>query len=331
MILAAILISGTLKPHHISADEHIPDEELKRREKSLNSLVATGVAVKPIDFEHPSPNEFNHDTNVNHSSKWTADLSKEYAYTKDSNGNIFGYFCYSSAYSGCALGFQINRQCGGEIKNFLWMKKPLSQSYQTSVSTEKGPLPSTRKPIVTHFECSNYYFEQFHRPSALPLWSIEESTIKYSKNRKYNVYLNLRNGILKGNDLHISIHPNHKSLEPLKLQFSLAGSSNAINAVDAARVKRALATDGFYKPLALVGDPDNIRVKVRKNLWNAYMHPKVRLPVIYTFHGYSCIDNCEGHKAGYAWAIKNYIVATYQCTRDSKSFIEGCYAFVNEQ
>lgn len=48
------------------------------------------------------------------------------------------------------------------------------------------------------------------------------------------------------------------------------------------------------------------------------------------FHGYYCTDDCSGHRAGYAWAQRNDITNTYDCTGRSQSFIEGCYAWVEE-
>lgn len=50
-----------------------------------------------------------------------------------------------------------------------------------------------------------------------------------------------------------------------------------------------------------------------------------------TFHGYSCTDDCSGHKAGYNWAAKKGLTSEDECGGRSNSFIEGCRAYVREQ
>jgi len=50
-----------------------------------------------------------------------------------------------------------------------------------------------------------------------------------------------------------------------------------------------------------------------------------------TFKGYQCTQNCSGHKAGYEWAMKKGITSKSQCAGKSKSFVEGCFALVDEQ
>lgn len=47
------------------------------------------------------------------------------------------------------------------------------------------------------------------------------------------------------------------------------------------------------------------------------------------FHGYPCKANCSGHKAGYEWAARRGIRSASGCTGTSKSFIEGCKAYVD--
>jgi hypothetical protein len=44
-----------------------------------------------------------------------------------------------------------------------------------------------------------------------------------------------------------------------------------------------------------------------------------------TFKGYQCTQDCSGHIAGYKWAMRKGI------TGKSRSFVEGCYAWVDEQ
>ncbi|MDR2339609.1 MAG: hypothetical protein LBF40_05710 [Deltaproteobacteria bacterium] len=49
-----------------------------------------------------------------------------------------------------------------------------------------------------------------------------------------------------------------------------------------------------------------------------------------TFHGFSCTTDCSGHNAGYAWAEANDINEDEYCEGISKSFIEGCLAYIDE-
>lgn len=54
--------------------------------------------------------------------------------------------------------------------------------------------------------------------------------------------------------------------------------------------------------------------KLRKDSWRAL--------------GYTCTVDCSGHQAGYDWAEDNDIDDESMCTGSSRSFIEGCYAYV---
>lgn len=49
-----------------------------------------------------------------------------------------------------------------------------------------------------------------------------------------------------------------------------------------------------------------------------------------TRDNWECTDDCSGHDAGYAWAEKNGITDPAYCGGKSKSFIEGCEAYANE-
>jgi len=49
------------------------------------------------------------------------------------------------------------------------------------------------------------------------------------------------------------------------------------------------------------------------------------------FHGYSCTQDCSGHIAGYEWAEKKDITQRENCGGKSNSFIEGCYAWVEDR
>ena len=49
------------------------------------------------------------------------------------------------------------------------------------------------------------------------------------------------------------------------------------------------------------------------------------------FKGYPCKSECEGHKAGYAWAQEKQVEEKFECFSDSRSFTEGCYAYIDDQ
>lgn len=49
------------------------------------------------------------------------------------------------------------------------------------------------------------------------------------------------------------------------------------------------------------------------------------------FRGYACKDDCSGHAAGYNWAQRKDIDDEDDCTGRSRSFIEGCIAYVEER
>lgn len=49
-----------------------------------------------------------------------------------------------------------------------------------------------------------------------------------------------------------------------------------------------------------------------------------------TFSEYECTEDCSGHEAGYEWAEENGIEDLDDCDGYSDSFIEGCWAYVEE-
>lgn len=49
-----------------------------------------------------------------------------------------------------------------------------------------------------------------------------------------------------------------------------------------------------------------------------------------TFKSYDCTKDCSGHQAGYAWAKSKGIDDVDDCGGNSQSFIEGCYAYVED-
>ncbi|MDR3154342.1 MAG: hypothetical protein LBW85_08765 [Deltaproteobacteria bacterium] len=48
------------------------------------------------------------------------------------------------------------------------------------------------------------------------------------------------------------------------------------------------------------------------------------------FRGYECTDDCSGHRAGYEWAQDQEIKSEEDCFGSSRSFEEGCTAYVEE-
>lgn len=55
-------------------------------------------------------------------------------------------------------------------------------------------------------------------------------------------------------------------------------------------------------------------------------------PVDYelTSDNWDCTHDCSGHEAGYEWAEENGITDPSDCGGYSQSFIEGCWAWANE-
>jgi len=45
-----------------------------------------------------------------------------------------------------------------------------------------------------------------------------------------------------------------------------------------------------------------------------------------SFKGFGCLDSCNGHEAGYAWAKKAEVGDPSDCRGNSWSFTEGCVA-----
>jgi hypothetical protein len=50
-----------------------------------------------------------------------------------------------------------------------------------------------------------------------------------------------------------------------------------------------------------------------------------------SFHGYPCTVDCSGHEAGYQWAEEHDITDPDDCGGNSKSFMEGCQSYAEEQ
>ncbi|MHC2457706.1 hypothetical protein ACVMIX_004347 [Rhizobium leguminosarum] len=49
-----------------------------------------------------------------------------------------------------------------------------------------------------------------------------------------------------------------------------------------------------------------------------------------SFGGNSCVDNCEGHRAGYEWAEEHNIQSEDECSGNSSSFEEGCRTYTED-
>lgn len=50
-----------------------------------------------------------------------------------------------------------------------------------------------------------------------------------------------------------------------------------------------------------------------------------------SFGRYYCTSDCSGHRAGYEWAARQGITRKGSCSGNSQSFIEGCWAYVEER
>lgn len=61
--------------------------------------------------------------------------------------------------------------------------------------------------------------------------------------------------------------------------------------------------------------------------------PPVQAAPIYgrSFGRYYCTSDCSGHRAGYEWAARQGITRKGSCSGNSQSFIEGCWAYVEER
>lgn len=46
------------------------------------------------------------------------------------------------------------------------------------------------------------------------------------------------------------------------------------------------------------------------------------------FGSYRCTQSCSGHRAGYDWAQRRGVTRFDQCAGRSRSFIEGCFVYV---
>jgi hypothetical protein len=49
-----------------------------------------------------------------------------------------------------------------------------------------------------------------------------------------------------------------------------------------------------------------------------------------TFLGYACPDDCERHKAGFAWAERRHVTAGSSCAVLGATEAQGCRAYIDE-
>lgn len=49
------------------------------------------------------------------------------------------------------------------------------------------------------------------------------------------------------------------------------------------------------------------------------------------FYGYRCTRDCSGHLSGFQWAQQRGVYSHSQCSGNSQSFVEGCWAWVDQQ
>lgn len=64
----------------------------------------------------------------------------------------------------------------------------------------------------------------------------------------------------------------------------------------------------------------------RPQAWSRAQPPRAAMSAYW----YSCTSDCSGHNAGYEWAARRGLTDRYQCSGNSQSFIEGCWAYVEE-
>lgn len=74
----------------------------------------------------------------------------------------------------------------------------------------------------------------------------------------------------------------------------------------------ALSCGGLSTPATSCGDPGRVRYEPR------------------TFLGYACPDDCQWHKAGFAWAERHQVTAATSCAVLGGTEAEGCRAYVEE-
>jgi len=65
-------------------------------------------------------------------------------------------------------------------------------------------------------------------------------------------------------------------------------------------------------PAQCCGDPNRVRYEPR------------------TFLGYACPDDCERHKAGFAWAERHHVTAGSSCAVLGATEAQGCRAYIDE-
>lgn len=59
--------------------------------------------------------------------------------------------------------------------------------------------------------------------------------------------------------------------------------------------------------------------------------PRQAIGIGRQFGRYTCTQDCSGHRAGYEWAHRRGITHRSRCGGRSQSFIEGCWAYVEER
>ncbi|MDR6992455.1 hypothetical protein J2X52_002572 [Luteimonas sp. 3794] len=91
--------------------------------------------------------------------------------------------------------------------------------------------------------------------------------------------------------------------------------------------------DGLRTYVSRPPHPHLVQGEVRMipNMKAAAQYPVVQTRPRAEFRGYSCTSDCSGHHAGYEWARTRGISYNGSCSGNSQSFIEGCWAWVEEQ
>lgn len=140
-----------------------------------------------------------------------------------------------------------------------------------------------------------------------------------------------------------------------RFTYHVAWTSRAIPTFDAARFVQLLEPEVIRSVCAsamrqisnagwsihyryrIAPGPEFAQVQVRPRACTGAPAEPVASPLVgqvirarRSFKGYDCSDDCQGHEAGYEWALDEGISDPADCVSESDSFNEGCEAAVIE-
>jgi hypothetical protein len=87
------------------------------------------------------------------------------------------------------------------------------------------------------------------------------------------------------------------------------------------KVVEKIATAAIVAAVATLSGYSIWKLRPARTTYDAVTHS-------YYFYGYKCKDHCQGHEAGFKWAVENTPEQYEECPSRSKSFYEGCAAYV---